>query len=69
MEVDSIGKPLFVTEASAADLDHLDPAIEAFRWSIVDLQDHSIQNAPQVFLDRPGHFLDRLQAITGRPCV
>ena len=69
MEVDCIGKPLFVAEASAANLDHLDPAIEAFRWSIAYLQDHRIQNAPQVFFDRPGHFLDRLQAITGRPCA
>ncbi len=57
----------FVTETSAAHLDHFYPAIEAFCRAIADLQDHSIQNAPQVLLDRLGNFLDRIQATAHRP--
>ncbi len=61
MEIDCIGKPLFVAEASAANLDHFDPAIETFCRAVTDLQNNRIQYAPQVFLDCFGDFFDGLQ--------
>jgi len=46
MKVNSIGKPLFVAEASAAHLDHFYPAVEAFCKTIADVQNKAIQNSP-----------------------
>ncbi len=52
MEVNGIGKPLFIAEASAANLDHFNSAIEAFCRTVTDLQHNRIQYAPQMFFDR-----------------
>lgn len=62
MKVDSIGKSLLVTETSAAYLDRLDSAINAFCRTIAYLQDNCIQYSPQVLLDGLGDVLDRFQA-------
>lgn len=59
MKVDSIGKPLLVTETPATNLDHLYPAVETFCRTITDLQNNRIQYSPQVLLNDLGYFLDR----------
>ena len=54
MEVDRIGEPLLVAEPAAGDPDHPDPAVDALRRAVGDLQHHRIGDAPQVVPDRPG---------------
>ncbi len=46
MEVNGIGKPLFIAEASAANLDHFNSAIEAFCRTVTDLQHNRIRCQP-----------------------
>ena len=61
VEVNGIGKPLFVAESSAAHLDGLDPAVDAFSRTIAHLQKDRIQDAPEVILDGLGRGLDRFE--------
>lgn len=46
MEVNGIGKPLFVAGASSAYFDRFDPTIQSFCWTVTDFQDNRIQDAP-----------------------
>ena len=56
IEVNRIGKPLFVSESSCANFDHLDPAVHAFRWAITDTENDGIYDAPQMILNGLGRF-------------
>ena len=57
VEVNRIGQALFVTEASAANLDHFDPAIDAFCRTITDLQFDGIEYSPQVLANGFGPYV------------
>jgi hypothetical protein len=67
MEVDGDGEPLFVAEASATHLNHLDATINALSRSIAHLQHDRLEDPPQVFLYRPVDFPDRLKPTSQGP--
>ena len=51
------------------EVDALDAAIHTLRRPIAGLQQHRIQNAPQMFLDDAGHLFDRAQATAYGPGI
>ncbi len=59
MEVDGLDISLLIAKASTPDFDALDAAIHTLRRPIAGLQQHRIQNAPQMLLDDAGHLFDR----------
>ena len=67
MEVDCVGEALFVAEAPAAHLDHLEPAVNTFGRSIGHLQNDGIEDAPQMIPDGSGGLPDQFQTATHRP--
>ena len=67
MEVNGVGEPLFVTESPAAHLAGLDPAVDAFDWSIAHLENDRIQDVPEVILDGPSGRLDRFELASHGP--
>ena len=69
MEVDRIGKPLFVSEASALDLDGLDPAVDALGGTVGDAQNDGIDYPPEVCLDHACHLFDRLEPTPDGPGI
>ena len=46
MEVDRIGETGLVADSSAADFDHLDATVDAFRGAIADLEHDGIEYSP-----------------------
>jgi len=62
MEVNGVAEAVFVPEATATDLDHLDPAVDALGTAIVGSQEHSIDDAPEMRLDGFGNLLHRFQS-------
>ena len=67
MEVNRITEACLVSEAPAAHLDHLDPAVDALSSTIVSFEHHGIDNAPEVVFDCPGDLPDGFEAASHRP--
>ena len=69
MEVDGLDVSRFIAKAATPDFDALDAAIHTLRRPIACLQQHGIENAPQMFLDDSCHLFDRSQATSYGPGI
>ena len=67
MEVNCVAETCLVPEATAAHLDHLDPAVDALCSTVVGFEHHGIDNAPEVIFDCPGNLLDGFEAASHCP--
>ena len=67
MEFNGVGKPLFIWESSAANLDGIDPAVDVVGQTIAHLQNECIQDVPEVVLDGLGRDLDRIEPAAHGP--
>ena len=61
MEVDVGNEPFPVPITPALHLDHPDPAVETFRRTVADFQNHRIDDTPQMLPDHAGNFLHRFK--------
>ena len=67
MEVDVGNEPLPVAITPALHLDHPDPAVETLGRTVADLQDHHIDDSPQMFPDHAGSFPHLFKTTTHGP--
>lgn len=67
MEVNCVAEALFIPEATAAHLNHLDQAIDALSTAIIGLEHHGIDDAPEVIFDCRGDLLDGFKAASHSP--
>lgn len=67
VKVNGITEALLVSESTSPCLYGLDPAVDAFRMTVVSFQDDGVNNAPQVFLQRCRDFLHGRQAAANHP--
>lgn len=63
MKIDGIAEARLVAEPSAAHLDQLDPAVDAFRAAVVGIENDGVEDVPQVRFDHPGNLSDRLPRV------
>ncbi len=67
MEVNRVAEALFVAKSPGADLHGFDAAVHALRVTVVHTQKHGIENAPEMFLQRLGRLLHRLETAARHP--
>ena len=67
MKVDGIAESLLVAEPPRPCLHRLDPAVDAFSMTVISVQDHGVDNAPQVLLQCGRHLLHGCQATARHP--
>src|SRR5690606_39667003 len=67
VEVNGVTKSLFVPESPGPCLHSLDPAVDAFRMTVISFQDYGIDDAPQMVLQRCRDFLHGRQATARHP--
>lgn len=66
MKVNIVDETLPFTIATASDLDHLVPAVEAFGRYVADNDDRCVDNPPKMRPDHPRHLPDRFEPATHR---
>jgi len=69
MKVDRRLDAFLVAVTLAANLDHLDLAVDTLGVAIVGIQNNGVEDAPEMLLDHPGHLLDGLQTAADRPAI
>lgn len=69
MEVNRRLESFLIAEPSVTHLDHRDLAVGTLGMTVVGIQNNRVENAPQVLLNHPRHFLDRLQSAAYRPAI
>ena len=59
IKVNCINESVYTAESARADVDRLDPTVNAFCGAITDLQNSGFDDLPQVILDGFGGLFDR----------
>src|SRR5690606_24058269 len=67
MKVNGIAESLLVSKSPRSSLHRLDPTVDAFRMTVVSLQNDGVDNAPQVILQRCRNFLHGRQPAANHP--